>query len=310
MRARSHIAVGFASVLLFGLVALAQSGPFKRTVAQTSGTVQTCVTWSVRDFTYQVDDAGCSKTPGDTEFTAIDSAFASWQAVSDGCSDFRFNRGPRVTRAQVGQGTEGTHVLVFREDACRDVVPGTDPCLADGSCANKYACWDHSDATIGLTTSTYSVRTGILYDADIELNASTHSDGTYFLFTTVSSPPCEPGREDVTCVAYDVQNTATHEIGHVVGLDHVDDPKSTMAATAPVGETSKRLIDVGTAEGFCLTYPRGQPPVPCDELASLRRKITATNTSLLGCARADTTALGPWLPWLLLMPRLRRRRRR
>lgn len=298
------------SVVLCASAALAQSGPFKRTVAQTTGTTEICVTWSSRDFTYQVDAAGSARTPGDTEFTALDSAFASWQALSDGCSDFHFNRGPRVTKAQVGKGTQDSNVLVFREDTCRDVVPGTDPCLADGSCANKYGCWDHSDATIGLTTSTYSVRTGILYDADIEFNASTHSDGTYFLFTTVSAPPCEPGREAVTCVAYDVQNTATHEIGHVVGLDHVDDPKSTMAATAPVGETSKRLIDVGTADGFCRTYPRGQPPVPCDELASLRRKITATNTGSFGCSCADSTALGPWLPLLLLMPGLRRRRRR
>ncbi len=45
--------------------------------------------------TYRVDAAGSTRTPGDAEFTAIDQAFAAWQAVSDGCSDFRFERGPR-----------------------------------------------------------------------------------------------------------------------------------------------------------------------------------------------------------------------
>ncbi len=298
----------FLFVALLALPALAQDLPFRRTVAQTNGAITTCVTWSTRELTWSMDTAGSAKTPGDTEFTAVDAAFATWQAVSDSCSDFKFVRGARILGVDVGRNTEGSNALVFREVACRDVVPGADPCLADGSCANKHKCWDHSDATIGLTTATYSTRTGIIYDADIEFNASPHFDGTSFLFTTISSPPCAPGNESPSCAAYDVQNTATHEIGHVVGLDHVDTPTSTMAATAPLGEVSKRIIDLGTAEGFCKTYPRGQPPVPCDELASLRRRINAQNTGTFGCTCADATGLAPWLPLALLMAALRRRR--
>jgi hypothetical protein len=55
-----------------------------------------------------------------------------------------------------------------------------------------------------------------------------------------------------------------------------------MAATAPVGEISKRVIDPGTADGFCLTYPKGQPPVSCDELSELHGTITARNTGSFG----------------------------
>ena len=288
------------ATLLIGLVSAlsAQAQPFRRTVAGMTSDTTLCVTWADRNFDYRVDQDGSARTPGETEFTAIDASFASWQAVSDTCSEFKFIRGARMPGGKVGRGTETENLLIFRETNCRDVVLPSDTCLADGSCGNVHRCWDHSDGTIGLTTVTYSTRTGVAIDADIELNAGT------FLFTTISGPPCEAGREATTCVAYDVQNTCTHEIGHAVGFDHVEGADSTMAPTAPVGETSKRVIDVGTASGFCQTYPRGQPPVPCDELAVLRSRIIARNTGTFGMSCvASTSAVGPVLAlvavWLL-----------
>lgn len=294
-------------VVLAGLVASSASAQdFLRTVAGTSGDTTLCVTWGRRELTYRVDAAGSARTPGDSEHVAIDAAFASWQAVSRGCSDFTFTRGARVSDAGVGQGTGAENLLAFREVGCREVVPETEPCLSDGSCGNRYRCWDHAAGTIGLTTVTYGTRTGIALDGDIEFNAAE------FLFTTVSSPPCAAGVEDPGCVATDVQNTATHEIGHVLGFDHVDDPDSTMAATASPGETAKRVIDLGTAAGFCQTYPRGQPPVPCDEMAQLSRTITGRNTGSFGVnCGADVTAAAPGLALLAawLVGRRRHRRR-
>ncbi len=261
-----------AGALLVLVAAQASAQEYVRTVASTSGTAVTCVTWNRRDYTYHPDAAGSARTPGDTEFDAIDAAFATWQALSDTCSDFRFIRGDRLASPLVGQHTESANVLTFRETSCPDVVPPSAPCLADGSCVNQYHCWDHSSSTIALTTVSYSTRTGVALDADIELNASV------FLFTAIASPPCPDGREAPTCVAYDIQNTLTHEIGHVVGFDHSLNPGSTMLATAPLGETSKRILDVGTGTGFCSTYPRGQPPVPCDDQASLQRHIVARSS--------------------------------
>lgn len=291
--------LGAMVVLLAGAPALAQS--YLRTRANTSGDADICVTWSNRTFVYRVDSAGSERTPGDTEFTAIDAAFGTWQAVADMCNDFVFNRGPRIVGATVGKGTESDNVVVFRDADCRDVVPDGDACISDGSCANVHRCWDHSQGTIGLTTVTYSTRTGVAVDADIELNSST------FLMTTISSPPCEVGRESVQCVAYDVQNTVTHEIGHAVGFDHVADPNSTMAPTAPIGETSKRVIDMGTAEGFCSTYPRGAPPLPCDELASQQSGIIADNIGSFGVSCVSSSLVGSPLAVLALLF-LRRRR--
>lgn len=285
------------------LPGVAAAEPFRRTEAGFVNDVQICVTWSRRTLTYRVDAAGSARTPGDAEFTAIDQAFASWQAVSDGCSDFQFERGPRLADGKVGRGTESENYLTFRETDCGDVVAVSDPCLAAGTCGNQYRCWDHSSGTIGLTTVTYSTRTGIAVDADIEFNAAG------FLFTTISSPACLAGQEAPTCSAYDVQNTATHEIGHMVGFDHVDEPTSTMAPTAPLGETTKRVIDDGTAAGFCQTYPRGQPPVPCDELGVLRSRIIASNTGTFGVTCVSSVGAGGPLALLSLLGLSRRRRR-
>lgn len=294
--------------LLVVMVAGATSAqPYLRTRAlSNTGTSDLCVTWSVRKVTYRMDAAGSAKTPVEAEFTAIDNAFASWQTLARGCSDFEFIRGPRITDPKVGRGTDQDNVILFREENCRDVVPLTDACQSDGSCGNAHKCWEHGDSTIALTTSTYSTRTGVVFDSDIEFNAGKSLDGTRFLFTTISSPPCAEGMETPFCTAYDIQNTATHEIGHLVGFDHVTGTMSTMAPTAPLADLQKRVIDPGTASGFCGTYPRGKPPVPCDELAQLKNKITARNTGTLGCSCDGVGALWPFVSLVVLVRRRRR----
>jgi hypothetical protein len=266
-----------------------------------------CVTWTTRNITYTPDSAGSARTPGDTEFVAMDAAFATWQALSKQCSDFQFTKGPSQANTLVGQGTQDSNVVVFRDTECTNAAPPNDPCFADDTCINMFHCWDHGQFTLALTTVTYSTKTGAIYDADIELNSAD------WLFTTVDSPPCVEGMEAVTCVATDVQNTLTHEIGHFLGFDHVNNPNSTMAPTAPIGETSKRVLDPGTQDGFCTTYPRGQPPTPCDA-SSVQRSITATVQGTPGLTAFGCTSLPGDMGWsacvfLILENFLSRRRR-
>jgi hypothetical protein len=257
-----------------------------------------CLSWNTRELTWYADAAGSARTPGDTEFAALTASFQTWQEVSNGCSDMHFTEGAPVTNPIVGNesGSAGSNVVIFRESACRDLVLSGDPCLATSTCANQYRCWDHSDGTIGLTTATYNLRTGTILDADIELNASPHLDGSSFLFTTVVWPPCSQSRPESTCVAVDIQNTLTHEIGHLIGLDHVNIIGSTMEPAAPLGETSKRVVDTGSVQGFCDTYPRAGPPMPCDEIGLIRRKVVAKNVGTpglqpIGCSSLLSTPL-------------------
>ena len=258
-----------------------------------------CVVWPGREYVYRQDAAGSLRTPGASEFAAIDAAVASWRAVSGTCSDFVLTRGPDIEHPQVGYvqgGARNENVITFREADCNDVVPADDPCIEADTCANLYACWEHGGGTIGLTTTTFSFRTGYILDADIEFNAA--EDGRGFFFTTLDSPPCD-GTHSTDCVGTDIQNTATHELGHVMGLDHVPEVfGSTMEPTAFPGETAKRTIDVGSQVGFCAAYPRGLPPTQCGERAPTSLQIQAVTT---GPWRGCGVAPGGLLPLAALL---------
>ncbi|NBD10685.1 myxosortase-dependent metalloprotease, MXAN_2677/MXAN_2678 family [Corallococcus silvisoli] len=271
-----------------------------------------CLVWPGRDYVYHLDAAGSSRTPGDTEVAAIEAAFDAWRALSATCSDYRFIRG-EDWKLPVAVGYDQEHpfdnynVITFRERNCQDVAPADDVCWQEETCGNVYQCWAHGGATIGLTTSSFSFKDGRVVDADIELNAAQSDYGPGFLFTTVNGPPCE-GTLSTDCVATDVQNTMTHEIGHVIGLDHVFSAGSTMEATASLGETSKRVIDAGSAAGFCATYPRGLPPTQCRTPVDPGLKLVADGKGT-GC---DASSGGPALAAGLLWAAggLRRRRSR
>lgn len=53
---------------------------------------------------------------------------------------------------------------------------------------------------------------------------------------------------------FDLQNIATHEFGHVYGLDHVGAAYNTMAPTATTGETYKRSLASGDVAGMHALY--------------------------------------------------------
>ncbi len=300
-----------AFLLVLGLCGAAYAQGYKRTQVQGKSM---CLAWQTREFIYTYHSVGSARTAGTSEFGAMDQAFLTWSALARGCTDFKFTKATPLADVVVGykQGAaegENTNVLTFREVRCDAVVPFGDACQDDNTCGNKYRCWDGSDGTIALTTTTFSFKTGTIFDADIEFNASPHKDEEGYLFTTISSPPCDPLRPQTPqCVSTDIQNTLTHELGHVVGLDHVDIESSTMAPSAPLGETSKRALDNGTGQGFCDTYPAGLPPSPCDGTAQVSHRIVAVGggSGLAGCS----TALGGLSPLLALLAlRLRRRRR-
>jgi predicted Zn-dependent protease len=66
----------------------------------------------------------------------------------------------------------------------------------------------------------------------------------------------------------DLQNTLTHEIGHVLGLDHTDETKeATMFASATEGEHAKRDLHWDDKEGARYLYPAVMKNGLFDDLA-------------------------------------------
>ncbi|UQA58215.1 matrixin family metalloprotease [Polyangium aurulentum] len=110
--------------------------------------------------------------------------------------------------------------------------------------------WPHPGAgsTLALTTVTYSVDSGEIYDADMELNAA--------------NTPFSTGDSKVT---YDLHSIATHETGHFLGLSHSQDPTATMYRDYIPGTIDLRTLEPDDIEGICSIYPPGDPiPDSCD----------------------------------------------
>ncbi|MGE0788439.1 MAG: matrixin family metalloprotease [Sandaracinaceae bacterium] len=149
----------------------------------------------------------------------------TWNAAGAGCpSDFLFvDLGPPtgLSTNLSGGGHDGENRIVFREDTW---PAGADP------------------GTIALTTTVYRKSTGQILDADVDIN------GVDFVFTADADP---------MLTQTDMENTLTHELGHVLGLAHVPNPEATMFASSETGEVKKRSLDADDIAGLCWIYPDG-----------------------------------------------------
>ncbi|HYO59887.1 myxosortase-dependent metalloprotease, MXAN_2677/MXAN_2678 family [Archangium sp.] len=293
-------------------LALGQSDPFVRSRVTAGNAGAQCLFWTVPTLTWQFSSVGNPNTSLEDqkrrEFDAIRRSFQSWQQIFDTCGNLHFSEGPLVDDRKVGYELKGDNrnIVLFRSMRCSERVSDDNKCWDEDTCGNDFDCWDGDPQTIALTLTTYDEKSGIIYDSDIQLNASG------FVFTTVD-PPYPACPQPVTanpgnCVSTDVQNTMTHEIGHLLGLDHTRVPGSVMFPSAPQGETSKRTIDEGSAGFVCLTYPQGRASQSC-VTPPLERSgnVAVLGRQATGCS---SSGAGAWLPamagWALLAWRRRR----
>ncbi len=98
--------------------------------------------------------------------------------------------------------------------------------------------WPHGRQVIALTSINYYPDSGEIVDVDIAFNGMDY-DWTVF--------------DDV--VETDVQSIATHEIGHMFGLDHSEDSDSVMWFQYEPGETRQRELDEDDVEAIAYMYP-------------------------------------------------------
>jgi len=214
--------------------------------------------------TYDID--GTRDVPGDTEFQAMDRALDSWRTALGTCSYMQI---VSDAPADVEVGYDHKNVVVFRDDRwCRPAV-GKDPeeCY-DGSAAGLTTIYFVDDAS--------SKRNGEILDADVELNA-------------VDFAMAVDGVTTATGCVSEVQNTFTHEMGHLLGLDHtcwtgtgtqpVDgagNPVPQCASNLPssiteatmynfqeCGESKKESLEDDDIAGACNIYPAANDPGEC-----------------------------------------------
>jgi hypothetical protein len=161
-----------------------------------------------------------------------DHAFATWQNVecpTGGNPSIHFaNWGPVACGVQeYNQGQGNANVIIIRP-----------------------ADWLPSGVrnTIALTTVSYDIKTGTVFDVDIEINEEQP------LSTEDVTPPGQ----------YDVLSILTHETGHFLGLAHSRDQNATMWALYTPGTSNDRTLGTDDVDGVCAIYPPDRTDIPCD----------------------------------------------
>ncbi len=235
MRKRAAVA---AIVLATGLTAHARA--FERSTVE--GDPSRALFWRYRTVVVRPAYDTSDDVPAESVRVALARAIATWNLAAEPCSDFRLeDRGYPTGFAtnMTGGPHDGENRIVFREDGWPEDMPF---------------------GTLAVTTVVYRRLSGELLDADIDLNAVEHT------WTDTD----DPARAET-----DVQNTLTHELGHLLGLAHATDTDATMYAESAPGDLDKRSLAQDDVDGLCFVYPDGLLSPGAPPLSS---------PSLTGCA--------------------------
>ena len=109
--------------------------------------------------------------------------------------------------------------------------------------------WPYSASshTLALTTITFNVESGEIFDADVEINSADN--------------PLTLGDDNVQA---DLDSIVTHEAGHFLGLAHSCSSDATMFPSYKFGEVKLRSLDADDAAGICDIYPPSSRTQNCD----------------------------------------------
>jgi hypothetical protein len=220
-----------------------------------------------------VDSAGTTAIPGDDEFAIVDTSIATWNDATNtaSCSYLKVMDAGR--QAAEPNGKDKVNLIKFRDTS-----------------------WPHpSSQAAGITTVTYvkdptSSRDGAILDADIEIN------GRDFQIAVCQDPAHCMSLGTGAGGFADLQNTLTHELGHLHGLEHpclalLDPPRkdskgndvpscdelagrtpaiteATMYNTTTPGEIKKRTLSQDDITGICEIYPTANDPGTCEQVHS------------------------------------------
>jgi MYXO-CTERM domain-containing protein len=206
----------------------------------------TPLAWHARDVDYVISAAASRQVALADAQRVIAAAFAKWSAAP--CSSTDTTKHPSITVHDKGTVNNAStdcglvqcdptvhdteHVVVFRDDA-----------------------WPHNDPgnTLALTTVTFGVNSGEIFDADMEINTFNK---------TISTAAQAPAG------AYDLETVVTHEAGHFLGMAHSDDAAAVMYMSYVPGRSTLTADD---DLAVCTVYPPDAPTkagCSCDAGAS------------------------------------------
>jgi hypothetical protein len=265
------------------------------------------------------DAAGSSHIAGEQELDIIEQVLRTWEDAVAGCSYMTFVvDAPKPLEARY----DGYNTVKFREQTWCRPASGDDPM----QCYSPQAA---AITTVFYVNAPGTEKDGLIRDADVELN------GVNFAVAVCSAPGvCQTSGAPSN--RSDLANTLTHEIGHLLGMDHTcwdqqgpapldDDGNTIPLCTTPnlgpeiteatmynfqdSGETKKVSPEADDVEGICDTYP-----LAAGEAPACRRSLDDDDgglcavTAPAGRHTSNAATAGLLAASLLAVAALRRRR--
>lgn len=183
-----------------------------------------CISYSV-----QADGSASADIDAATFQEAIDAAFTAWQGVA--CPGGGSPRFHAQFQDYVSCGR--------REAVCGDAHANVNVFMFQDR------VWPAGAGVIGLTTPSGGTQSGLIFDADLELNTRDYRYSSGSLMGD-----------------FELREVLTHEVGHFLGLDHSRVRGALMSAGYPMLQLSRELLTADDIAAICAVYPPG-PPLSC-----------------------------------------------
>ncbi len=298
------------SLLLVVMVATATASPAAHAWVQAKTAQGVAMRWHAAKIPYSIDEGALqSQGVGKEKMKSlVQSSFEAWQQVQCHlCHDPDGVACPPIACAAHPLGLESEFVgfqpqavmgpgCVEGPGSSRQCV--TKPAAADAAMVctpvpngnqvmfiEEAAKWCQSSLIVAVTLVAANQASGQIVDADVLVNA-------------VDKQFCV---EACGKLDYDLQNTVTHEFGHLLGLDHSTLFEATMFAGSPPQETIKRDLHADDIEGLCRLYRQAHDPAGC-----VRPEEPCCRAAPVAPGRFAPVTLA-WLSMVVLLLVVRRR---
>ncbi|MBX3468046.1 MAG: matrixin family metalloprotease [Planctomycetes bacterium] len=179
--------------------------------------------WQNSSIVFTIHEAGDPRITDGSDMVAVRLAFRAWNEVPS--SRVAFFEDTGQGRGRTDWQSDDIHLVIWD-------MQGTSGFFDSPA-----------GGLVAITPVDFEPSTGRILDADIIFN------GKNYLFST-----------DLTGGTFDIQNVATHEVGHFIGLDHSAVVGATMNPFAHTGDTRLRSLEQDDIAGASAIYPNGAQP--------------------------------------------------